>query len=112
MDQKRAWGGAGKFLILDLEAHYMGILSLWKAIKLSLTISLFYMYFIIQLDVWKRAIPVRLKKEKPYFSRYFHRYRGKTSGRIAAQPKKARFWRRTQIGAGVVKGTLCFFFNL
>lgn len=51
MDQKRAWGGAGKFLILDLEAHYMGILSLWKAIKLSLTISLFYMYFIIQLDV-------------------------------------------------------------
>lgn len=36
-------GGAGKFLILDLDADYMDVFSLWKLIKLSLMIiTLFY----------------------------------------------------------------------
>lgn len=39
--------GAGQFLILDLDADYMGIFSSRKFIKLSfMIITLFYTYFI------------------------------------------------------------------
>ena len=46
-------GGAGKILLLDLSAGYMGVLSLWKFIKLyTLTICTIFMYVLLESKVY------------------------------------------------------------